>query len=142
MEGAEDLVVIELEALGRFEPLHVFRVRRWLGHLFRTPLGLVLPLRILRGDPRTPAAAAMMAVVLMGGGIWEIMRRAVVVAGHVCALPVQRETGDGMGCAGWRQEMRRNRDHNKPGDQTALRAEGSSLTSVLNRESARRGRRH
>lgn len=138
MEGAEDLVVIELEALRRFEPLHVFRVRRWLGHLFRTPLGLVLPLRILGGDPRTPAAAAMMAVVLMGG-IWEIMRRAVVVAGHVCALPVRRETGDGMGCAGWRQEMSRNRDHNKPGDRTALRAEGRSLTSVLNCESARRG---
>lgn len=62
MKRAEELVVVKLEALRRLESLDVLGVRRGLRHLFRAPLRLVLPMRILRGDARTSPAATVVGV--------------------------------------------------------------------------------
>jgi len=62
VERAEDLVIIELEALCGLEHPQVVRVCRHLGHLLGTPLRLELPVRILRGDARTSSTPAVVAV--------------------------------------------------------------------------------
>lgn len=83
VKGAKHFVVVKLEALGGLEALQVVAVhRRGFGHLLGTPLGLVLPVRILRGDSRPSSGAAMVAVrvrrVRWHGG--SVVLRAVVVA--------------------------------------------------------------
>ena len=63
VEGAEELVVVELEALRGLHALQVLRVRRWLGNdFFDVALRLELPVRILRGDSRAPPATTVVAV--------------------------------------------------------------------------------
>ena len=63
VERAENLVVVELEALGRLQTAQVVRVHGCLGHLLGAPLCFVPSLRILRGDARAPPAAAGVVVV-------------------------------------------------------------------------------
>jgi hypothetical protein len=89
VEGAEELVVVKLEALRCLHALQVLRVRRWLGDDFLdVALRLELPVRILRGDSRASPAATVMAV-----GVVRRMRRdgrvvlrnsVVVLARHCC----------------------------------------------------------
>jgi hypothetical protein len=89
VEGAEELVVVKLEALRRLHALQVLRVRRWLGDDFLdVALRLELPVRILRGDSRASPAATVVAV-----GVVRRMRRdrrvvlrnsVVVLARHCC----------------------------------------------------------
>jgi len=88
VEGAEELVVVKLEALRCLHTLQVLRVRRWLGDDFlNVALRLELPVRILRGDSRAPPAATVVAV-----GVVRRMRRngrvvrhsIVVLARHYC----------------------------------------------------------
>lgn len=82
MEGAEDFIVVELEALGRFQLRDVLGVGRSLGHLLCRPLRLVVPVRILGGDARTPAASAVVVVVVRRD-VGVVMRCTVAVARHV-----------------------------------------------------------
>lgn len=77
VKRTEELVVVKLKALCRLKPLQVLRVRWWLWHLLRAALGLVLSMRILRGDSRTPPAATVVAV-----GAVRSMRRDGRVVWH------------------------------------------------------------
>ena len=88
VEGAKELVVVELEALRSLHALQVLRVRRRLGcDLLDVALRLELPVRILRGDSRASPAATVVAV-----GVVRRMRRdgrvvrnaVVVLARHCC----------------------------------------------------------
>jgi hypothetical protein len=62
VEGTEELIVIKLETLGRLQSLQVVDVCRRLWDLLGTALCLVVSVRILRRDPRTPAATSMVVV--------------------------------------------------------------------------------
>ena len=64
MEGTEQLIVVELEALRRLEPLKILHMCRCLWYFFWAPLSLILPMRILGRDSRTSPAAAVMTVIL------------------------------------------------------------------------------
>lgn len=105
VEGTEDFVVIKLEALRRFQPRQVLGVRGCLGHLLHRSLRFVVPMRILGGDSRTPAASAMMVVVVrrdVGVVVWS----AVAVARHVyvvleCVVNGGRPREGETGFEGW-----------------------------------------
>lgn len=81
VEGTKELVVVKLEALRRLETLQVLRVRWRLRHLLGAALRLVLPVRILRRDPRTPPAATVVAMgaVRRMRRDGRVVRNAVVV---------------------------------------------------------------
>lgn len=65
MEGAEDLIILKLKALGSLEVSHVCAKGRGLGQFLRTALSLELLLTVgslRRRDTRTAARATVVVV--------------------------------------------------------------------------------
>lgn len=83
MEGAEELVVVKLETLGRFHALQVLGVCWRLGNdLLDVALSLELPVRILGGDSGASATATVVAV----GAVRRMRRDGRVVRDTVVVL--------------------------------------------------------
>lgn len=92
VEGTEELVVVEFEALRGLHALEVLRVRRRLGcDLLDVALRLELPVRILRGDSRAPPAATVVAVRVV-----RRMRRDGRIVRHAVVVLVRHSCGDGF----------------------------------------------
>ena len=92
VEGTEELIIVELEALRGLHALQVFRVRWGLGcDLLDVALRLELPVRILRGNSRAPPAATVVAVRVV-----RRMRRDGRVVRHAVVVLVRHCCGDGF----------------------------------------------
>lgn len=92
VEGAKELVVVELEALRSLHALQVLGIRRGLGcDLLDIALRLELPMRILRGDSRAPPAATVVAVRVV-----RRMRRDGRVVRDPIVVLVRHCCGDGF----------------------------------------------
>lgn len=91
VEGAEELIVVKLEALSRFHALQILGVRgRLRCDLLDAALGLEMPMRILRGDSRAPAAATVVAVRVV-----RRMRRDGRVVRDAIVVLVRHDGGGG-----------------------------------------------
>jgi len=82
VERTEDLIIVELKALGCLEFLKILEMGQVLGGLLGTPLGFVLAVCVLRRDSRTTAAAPVVSMAVRRS-IWEVVRCVVVVASHL-----------------------------------------------------------
>lgn len=87
VEGAEELVVVKLEALGGLHALQVLGVRgRLRDDLLDAALSLELAVRILRRNSRAPPAATVVAVgvVRRMGGDGRVVRHPVMILVRHC----------------------------------------------------------
>jgi len=82
VKRTENLIVVELEALGGLELLEILEMGQVLGCLLGTPLCFVLAVCVLRRDSRTTAAAPVVSMAVRRS-IWEVVRCVVVVASHL-----------------------------------------------------------
>lgn len=81
VERTENLIVVELEALGCLEFLEVLEMGQVLRCLLGTPLGFVLAVCVLRRDSRTTAAAPVVSMTVCRS-IWQVVWCVIVVASH------------------------------------------------------------